>query len=61
MRRRAWIADYPDGDNFMQLLYGNEHRPEQQRLLPIPEYDKLYEQVARAAATGPSATGSTAR
>jgi len=22
MRNAAWIADYPDGDNFMQLLYG---------------------------------------
>ncbi len=22
MRNSAWIADYPDGDNFMQLLYG---------------------------------------
>jgi len=22
MKHAAWIADYPDGDNFMQLLYG---------------------------------------
>ena len=32
---QAWTADYPDGDNFMQLLYGPEHRAEQQRLLRV--------------------------
>ena len=26
MRSAAWIADYPDGDNFMQLALRPEHR-----------------------------------
>src|SRR5688572_9495700 len=63
MRTAAWIADYPDGDNFMQLLYGPnsgqsnnacyrspeyDKRYEKTRLLPNgPERDKLYRQMAR--------------
>jgi ABC-type oligopeptide transport system substrate-binding subunit len=59
----AWIADYPDGDNFMQLLYGPnsgqsnnacyrspeyDRRYEKTRLLPNgPERDKLYREMAR--------------
>jgi ABC-type transport system substrate-binding protein len=59
----AWIADYPDGDNFMQLLYGpNTHesnnacyqskefdrRYEQSRRLPNgPERDRLYHEMTR--------------
>jgi ABC-type transport system substrate-binding protein len=59
----AWIADYPDGDNFMQLLYGpNTHesnnacyqskefdrRYEQSRRLPDgPERDRLYHEMTR--------------
>ena len=31
-RPASWIADYPDGDNFMQLLYGPNTGAEQQRL-----------------------------
>jgi ABC-type transport system substrate-binding protein len=63
MRGAAWIADYPDGDNFMQLLYGPnsgqsnnacykseeyDQRYEHSRLLPDgPERDKLYHEMTR--------------
>ncbi len=63
MRGAAWIADYPDGDNFMQLLYGPntgqsnnacyrsarvDKLYEQSRLLPDgPERGKLYRGMAR--------------
>jgi ABC-type transport system substrate-binding protein len=59
----GWIADYPDGDNFMQLLYGGNvgqsnvacYRSatydalyEKSRLLPdSPNRDNLYEQMTR--------------
>jgi ABC-type transport system substrate-binding protein len=59
----GWIADYPDGDNFMQLLYGGNvgqsnvacYRSakfdalyEKSRLLPdSPDRDTLYEQMSR--------------
>ena len=59
----GWIADYPDGDNFMQLLYGGnigqsnvacyasptfDALYEKSRLLPdSPDRDKLYEQMTR--------------
>jgi len=62
-RSAAWVADYPDGDNFMQLLYGPnagqsnnacyrspeyDKRYERSRLLPDgPERDKLYREMAR--------------
>jgi oligopeptide transport system substrate-binding protein len=63
MRTSAWIADYPDGDNFMQLLYGPnsrqsnnacyrsaeyDRRYEKSRLLPDgPERDRLYHEMTR--------------
>jgi ABC-type transport system substrate-binding protein len=63
MRGAAWIADYPDGDNFMQLLYGPnsgqsnnacyrsaeyDKRYEKSRLLPHgPERDRLYREMTR--------------
>jgi ABC-type transport system substrate-binding protein len=59
----GWIADYPDGDNFMQLLYGGnigqsnvacyasptfDALYEKSRLLPdSPDRDTLYEQMMR--------------
>ena len=58
-----WVADYPDGDNFMQLFYGpNVHQnnagcladPQVDqfyaatRMLPAgPERDALYHKMAR--------------
>ena len=63
MRGAAWIADYPDGDNFMQLLYGPntgqsnnacfrspefDRRYEKSRILPDgPERNRLYREMAR--------------
>ncbi len=47
MRTAAWIADYPDADNFMQLLYGKNIYQSNNACAAIPEYDKLYEQSLR--------------
>ena len=44
MRSAAWIADYPDGDNFMQLLYGPHAGQSNAGCVKIPEFDKRYEQ-----------------
>ena len=59
----GWIADYPDGDNFMQLLYGGnigqsnvacyksatyDNLYEESRLMPdSPNRNRLYEQMTR--------------
>ncbi len=47
MRTASWIADYPDADNFMQLLYGKNVYQSNNACAKIPEYDKLYEQSVR--------------
>ena len=47
MRTAAWIADYPDGDNFMQLMYGKNIYQSNNACAVIPEYDRLYEQSQR--------------
>jgi len=41
-RVAAWIADYPDGDNFMQLFYGPNSYQSNNGCWTIPEYDALY-------------------
>ncbi len=46
-RVASWIADYPDGDNFMQLLYGPNAFQSNNACARIPEYDRLYEQSQR--------------
>jgi ABC-type transport system substrate-binding protein len=46
-RPAAWIADYPDGDNFMQLLYGPNTGASNGGCAKIPEYDALYARTAR--------------
>jgi len=43
----GWIADYPDGDNFMQLLYGGNVGQSNVACYKSPTYDKLYEQSRR--------------
>jgi ABC-type transport system substrate-binding protein len=43
MRAAAWIADYPDGDNFMQLLYGPNTGQTNSACYRSPEFDRLYE------------------
>ncbi|MBK6806243.1 MAG: ABC transporter substrate-binding protein [Betaproteobacteria bacterium] len=42
MRVASWIADYPDGDNFMQLLYGPNTNQSNNACARIPEFDRLY-------------------
>ena len=42
-RSAAWVADYPDGDNFMQLLYGANTGQSNNACYRSPEYDKRYE------------------
>jgi oligopeptide transport system substrate-binding protein len=46
-RPAAWIADYPDGDNFMQLLYGPNTGASNGGCAKIPEYDALYAKTVR--------------
>lgn len=41
-RNAPWIADYPDGDNFMQLYYGGNIGANNNGCVRIPEYDALY-------------------
>jgi len=47
MRASAWIADYPDGDNFMQLLYGPNTGQSNNACYQSPEYDRRYEKSRR--------------
>ena len=44
MRTSNWIADYPDGSNFMQLFYGPHIGQSNNGCVKIPLYDRLYEQ-----------------
>jgi oligopeptide transport system substrate-binding protein len=39
----GWIADYPDGDNFMQLLYGKNINQSNVACYSSPAFDRLYE------------------
>lgn len=43
----AWIADYPDADNFMQLFYSKNIHVTNNGCMKIPEFDRLYEQTQR--------------
>jgi peptide/nickel transport system substrate-binding protein len=43
MRTDGWNADYPDAENFMQLLYGPNVGQENHARFSLPEFDKLYE------------------
>jgi len=45
MRTDGWNADYPDAENYMQLLYGPNAGPglENQARFRLPEFDKLYD------------------
>ncbi len=52
MRNVAWNADYPDGDNFMQLLYGPNTQQNNNACYQSPEFDKLYEK-SRTLPDGP--------
>jgi ABC-type transport system substrate-binding protein len=39
----AWIADYPDAQNFLQLLYGPNTDLSNDARFKLPEYDRLYQ------------------
>jgi ABC-type transport system substrate-binding protein len=43
----AWIADYPDAQNFLQLLYGPNTDQSNESRFKLPEYDRLYEESLR--------------
>jgi len=42
----AWGADYPDGENFYQLLYGPNCGASNDSCFQLPEVDRLYDQAA---------------
>jgi ABC-type transport system substrate-binding protein len=49
----GWSADYPDGENFYQLLYSHNKTPgPNSSNFDHPEYDALYEQI-RSMPNGP--------
>lgn len=52
MRQFAWIADYPDGDDFMQLFYGPNIHANNVFCFQDAEWDRLYQQ---SVALGPGA------
>jgi oligopeptide transport system substrate-binding protein len=43
MATSAWIADYPDAQNFLQLLYGPNTGQSNESAFKLAEYDRLYE------------------
>jgi len=43
MRTDGWNADYPDAENFMQLLYGGSVGQENHSRFDLPEFNRLYE------------------
>ena len=44
MRGDGWNADYPDAENFMQLLYGPSG-PENNARFNLPAFNELYEKA----------------
>jgi ABC-type transport system substrate-binding protein len=51
----AWGADYPDGENFYQLLYGPNCGSSNDGCFQLPEFDALYDKAA-ALPPGPERT-----
>ncbi|HTS20253.1 MAG TPA: ABC transporter substrate-binding protein [Casimicrobiaceae bacterium] len=47
MRQDGWNADYPDADNYMQLLYGPYIGQANDSRFNLPEFNQLYEQSRR--------------
>ncbi len=41
----GWVADYPDGENFLQLLSTPSINQANYARFSLPEYDRLYEQI----------------
>ena len=55
MRGDGWNGDYPDAENFMQLLYGPNAGQENYARFNLPAFNKLYDQ-ARAMPDSPART-----
>jgi ABC-type transport system substrate-binding protein len=47
MRGDGWNADYPDAENFMQLLYGPNAGQENSARFNLPEFNKLYDEARK--------------
>ena len=47
MRTDGWNADYPDAENFMQLLYGPNVGQENHARFSLPKFDKFYDAARR--------------
>ncbi|WP_026133240.1 ABC transporter substrate-binding protein [Janthinobacterium sp. CG3] len=45
MYETNWVADFPDGDNFFQLLYGPNSGRANYARFKLPAYDKLYREA----------------
>ena len=41
--RGSWIADYPDGESFLTVFYGNNAAPPNYTHFKNDEFDRLYE------------------
>ena len=50
-RTASWIADYPDGDDFMQLFYGPNSGQNNNACFKMPEWDRIYEKTRAMAAS----------
>jgi ABC-type transport system substrate-binding protein len=46
-RGDGWNADYPDAENFMQLLYGPHAGQENNAQFDLPEFNRLYDQARK--------------
>jgi ABC-type transport system substrate-binding protein len=46
MRSDGWQADYPDAENFFQLLYGPNAGQANYSRFSLPEFDRMYERTA---------------
>ena len=44
-RTASWIADYPDGDDFMQLFYGPNSHQNNSACFQLAEWDRIYEKT----------------
>ena len=47
MRGDGWNADYPDAENFMQLLYGPNAGQENQAQFDLPDFNRLYDEARK--------------
>lgn len=46
MTSAAWLLDYPDAENFLQLLYGPNKGISNSSRFDLPQYNELYRQAA---------------